>query len=107
MRFGKLTALCLATTLGAATAADACSRLLYETGTGSYIVARSMDWGDTSAKTSLWVFPQGMQRDGGLGEKPLKWTSKYGSVIATLYDAATVDGMNEKGLVGNVLYLAK
>jgi penicillin V acylase-like amidase (Ntn superfamily) len=107
MRFGKLAAFCLATTLGAATAADACSRLLYETGTGSYIVARSMDWGDTSAKTSLWVFPQGMKRDGGLGENPLKWTSKYGSLIATLYDAATVDGMNEKGLVGNVLYLAE
>ena len=98
MRLGKPIALCLMTTLGAVTAADACSRLLYETGTGSYIVARSMDWSDTSAKTSLWVFPQGMQRDGGLGENPLKWTSQYGSVIATLYDAATVDGINEKGL---------
>ena len=107
MRLGRLIALCLMTTLGAATAADACSRLLYETGTRSFIVARSMDWSDTSAKTSLWVFPQGMQRDGGLGENPFKWNSKYGSVIATLYDAATVDGINEKGLVGNVLYLAE
>lgn len=107
MRFGKIAALCLATTIGAASAANACSRLLYETGTGSYIVARSMDWNDPTAKTSLWVFPQGMERDGGLGENPLKWTSKYGSVIASFYDAATADGMNEKGLVGNVLYLAE
>lgn len=87
--------------------ADACSRILYESGTGNHIVARSMDWSDPTAKTSLWVFPQGMQRDGGIGKNPIKWTSKYGSVIATLYDAATVDGINEKGLVGNVLYLAE
>lgn len=87
--------------------AIACSRLLYETGTGTYIVARSMDWNDPTAKTSLWVFPEGLQRDGGIGTNPIKWTAKYGSVIATLYDAATVDGINEKGLVGNVLYLAE
>jgi choloylglycine hydrolase len=86
---------------------QACSRLLYETGTGAYIVARSMDWNDATAKTSLWVFPQGLQRDGGIGSNPLAWTAKYGSVIATLYDAATVDGINEKGLIGNVLYLAE
>jgi penicillin V acylase-like amidase (Ntn superfamily) len=87
--------------------ATACSRLLYQTGTGNYIVARSMDWNDATAKTSLWVFPQGMQRDGGIGANPIKWTAKYGSIIATLYDAGTVDGFNEKGLVGNVLYLAE
>jgi penicillin V acylase-like amidase (Ntn superfamily) len=103
----KLSALCLVATLAAAPAADACSRLLYETGTGTYVVARSMDWSDPSAKTSLWVFPQGLQRAGGTETNPLKWTSKYGSVIATLYDVATVDGINEKGLVGNVLYLAE
>jgi penicillin V acylase-like amidase (Ntn superfamily) len=28
--------------------APACSRLLYETGTGTYVVARSMDWNDTT-----------------------------------------------------------
>ncbi|MGD8355966.1 MAG: choloylglycine hydrolase, partial [Methyloceanibacter sp.] len=89
MRFGKLPALYLATTLAGATAfdaatvADACSRLLYETGDGSYIIARSMDWNDPMAATSLWVFPQGMQRDGGIGDNPLTWTSKHGSVITS------------------------
>ncbi|MGD8480363.1 MAG: linear amide C-N hydrolase [Methyloceanibacter sp.] len=113
MRFGKLPALCLATTLAGATAfdaaavADACSRLLYETGDGSYIIARSMDWNDPMAATSLWVFPQGMQRDGGIGDNPLTWTSKHGSVITSFYDAASVDGINDKGLMGNVLYLAE
>ena len=86
---------------------DACSRLLYETGTGTYIVGRSMDWNDPKAETDLWTFPSGMQRDGGIGKNPVSWTSKYGSVVASFYDAATVDGINEKGLAGNVLYLAE
>ena len=84
---------------------EACSRILYETGTGTYIVGRSMDWNDPTAKTSLWVFQKGIQRDGGIGTNPIKWTSKYGSVIEFFYDAATVDGINEMGLVGNGLYL--
>jgi len=87
--------------------AEACSRILYETGTGTYIVGRGMDWNDPTAATSLWAFPKGMKRDGGIGSSPIQWTSKYGSVIASFYDAATVDGMNEPGLVGNVLYLAE
>ena len=66
-----------------------------------------MDWNDTSAKTALWVFPRGMERDGGTGKTPFQWTAKYGSVIASFYDAATSDGMNEKGLVANLLYLAE
>ncbi len=48
-----------------------------------------------------------MERDGGIGENPVKWTSKYGSVVASFYNAASSDGMNEKGLVVNVLYLAE
>jgi len=87
--------------------AEACSRILYETGTGTYIVGRGMDWNDSTMPTDLWAFPKGMERDGGIGKNPVKWTSKYGSVVASIYNAATVDGMNEQGLVGNVLYLAE
>jgi penicillin V acylase-like amidase (Ntn superfamily) len=86
--------------------ADACSRILYETGKGTYIVGRGMDWNDPSAKTALWVFSRGMKRD-GTGKNTVRWASKYGSVVASFYDAATADGMNEKGLVGNVLYLTE
>ncbi len=86
---------------------EACSRILYETGNKTYITARGMDWNDPAAKTALWVFPRGMKRDGGIGKNPVTWTSKYGSVIASFYDAASSDGMNEKGLVANVLYLAE
>jgi len=88
-------------------AAKACSRILYETGTGTYIVGRGMDWSDTTATTRIWAFPKGMKRDGGIGSKPIEWTSKYGSIVASFYDAATVDGINEAGLVANVLYLAE
>jgi choloylglycine hydrolase len=66
-----------------------------------------MDWNDPTAETALWVFPRGMDRDGGIGKNPVKWTSKYGSVIASFYNAASSDGMNEKGRVANVLYLAE
>ena len=87
--------------------AFACSRFIYKTGSGTYIVGRSMDWSDQSAKTRLWTFPKGMNRVGGAGDNSIKWTSKYGSLVASFYDAASVDGMNEKGLVGNVLYLTE
>ena len=97
----------VALTLPPVQQAFACSRLVYETGSGTFITARGMDWNDPTAATSLWVFPRGMERDGGIGKNPVKWTSKYGSVIASFYDAATADGMNEEGLVANVLYLAE
>ncbi len=84
-----------------------CTRIKYETGTGSFITGRGMDWNDPTAQTDLWVFPRGMERDGGIGKNPIKWSSKYGSVVAAFYGAASADGMNEKGLVGNVLYLAE
>jgi penicillin V acylase-like amidase (Ntn superfamily) len=85
--------------------AQACTRLVYETGNRSYITGRSMDWMDASAKTALWVFPRGMKRDGTVGANPIKWTAKYGSIAVSFYDVGTADGMNEKGLVTNLLYL--
>jgi len=48
-----------------------------------------------------------MKRQGNAGPESLTWTSKYGSVGVSFYGVATVDGMNEKGLVANVLYLAE
>lgn len=96
---------CLAVA-GSASVSDACTRILYETGSKDFIVGRSMDWADNT-QTNLWAFPKGMERNGGVGEGSFTWTSKYGSVIATIYDVATVDGINEAGLVGNVLYLAE
>ncbi|EJL6492536.1 linear amide C-N hydrolase [Vibrio cholerae] len=100
-----LSTLAIALAFGPLHNAQACTRILYETGNQSYISGRSMDWADPSAATALWVFPKGMKRDGTVGDNPIKWSTKYGSIIVSFYDAGTADGMNEKGLVANMLYL--
>lgn len=48
-----------------------------------------------------------MKRNGETGENSIEWTSKYGSVIASGYDIATTDGMNEAGLSASVLWLVE
>ncbi|GFZ38353.1 choloylglycine hydrolase [Bacteroides nordii] len=65
---------------------------------------RSMDW-KTEMHSNLWVFPRGMMRNGEAGENSLKWTSRYGSVVTSAFEIASTDGMNEKGLVANLLWL--
>jgi len=97
----------IALPLAGAQLADACTRVLYETGTGTYITGRNMDWNDLKMQTDFWVFPAGMARNGGVGPDSIAWTSKYGSVILSAYEVATSDGINEKGLAGNLLYLAE
>lgn len=87
------------------TRSHACTRIVYETGNATFVTGRTMDWMDPTAKTALWVFPKGMKRDGGVGANPIKWTSKYGSIATSFYDVGTADGMNEAGLVANLLYL--
>ncbi len=75
----------------------ACTRAVYFGKGGQTVTGRSMDWSE-DMQSNLWIFPRGMARDGGMGNKGLKWTSLYGSVIASVYEAGTSDGMNEKGL---------
>ncbi len=86
--------------------ARACTRVLYTGEENTVIVGRSMDWSEDMG-TNLWLFPRGLERSGSAGPASLRWTSKYGSVAASIYEVATVDGINEKGLAANVLYLAE
>ena len=86
--------------------ANACTRVMYQGPNGTILTARSMDW-KTEIPANLWVFPRGMQRNGAVGTNSITWTSKYGSIIASAWDIASADGMNEKGLVANVLWLAE
>jgi choloylglycine hydrolase len=65
---------------------------------------RSMDW-KTEMHSNIWIFPRGMERNGQTGANSLKWTSKYGSVVTSAFEIASTDGMNEKGLVANLLWL--
>ena len=92
--------------LATAFEAQACTRAVYLGDNGDVITARSMDW-KVDVLTNLWIFPRGTQRSGQAGPNSLHWTSKYGSVIATGYEVSTTDGMNEKGLVANVLWLVE
>jgi len=56
---------------------------------------------------NLWALPRGIKRSGLAGKNSLHWISKYGSVAAVVYGFASADGMNEKGLDANVLWLAE
>lgn len=86
--------------------ANACTRALYVGTDNTVITGRSMDWME-DMHSNLWVFPRGIQRDGLAGPDSAKWTSKFGSVVTSAYQIASADGMNEKGLVMNMLYLAE
>lgn len=84
----------------------ACTRVVYQGPGGLIITARSMDWA-SEIPADLWVFPRGMEREGRVGPNSVTWTSRYGSVVASSFDMSTADGMNEKGLVANLLWLAE
>ncbi len=102
----RLAAAGLAAALLAGGAAEACTRATYLGGEGVVVTGRSMDWAE-DMRTNLWAFPAGLSRDGAGGANTPRWVSRYGSVIASGYDVGTADGMNETGLVANLLYLAE
>ena len=84
----------------------ACTRMVYHGPDDMVITGRSMDF-SLDIPANIWAFPQGMQREGLVGANSVEWTSKYGSVITSSWDIATTDGMNEKGLVANLLWLVE
>ena len=85
---------------------DACSRAVYFGKAGQTVTGRTMDWFVSDMDTNMWLYPRGLERTSNT-KTPLKWKSKYGSVVTTIYEGAAADGMNEKGLVANMLYLAE
>ncbi len=102
----------LAVLLVAASAALACSRVTWLGPKGLVITGRSMDW-PYAFNTHYYVYPRGFAYDGAGGTNTLKWTGKYGSVmLAGTTDPAgpidgVFDGLNEKGLAANLLYLSE
>ena len=91
--------------IGAVQPAAACSRAMYVGPNGMVITTRSNDWVG-SQHSNIWVYPRGLSRNGG-APGALAWTSKYGSITTAGWDIGTVDGLNEKGLSANALYLAE
>lgn len=84
----------------------ACTRVVYQGPNNTVLTGRSMDWKE-DIMSNIWIFPRGMERDGAVGPNSLRWKSKYGSIIVSAYDISSTDGMNEKGLVANLLWLAE
>jgi len=83
-----------------------CSRIQWKATGQPVLVGRNMDW-TARMGTKLYTMPKGVERDGLVDENPVKWTSKYGSVITSVWDCSTPDGLNEAGLNANLLYLAE
>ena len=81
---------------------NACTRVVYHGDNNMIITGRTMDWKEDT-RSNIWIFPRGMERNGEVGKDPMRWKSKYGSVITSAYDICSTDGMNEKGLVANLL----
>lgn len=88
------------------TETKACTRAVYLGPNGMVITGRTMDWKE-NPRSNIYFFPRGMNRTGANRGRRMRWTSKYGSVITAGYDIGTSDGMNEKGLVANLLYLTE
>jgi penicillin V acylase-like amidase (Ntn superfamily) len=83
-----------------------CTRTVYLGVEDMVVTGRNMDWPE-DPQSNLWLFPRGMPRDGAIDTQSITWSSRFGSVVAAGYDVGTADGMNEKGLVANALYLAQ
>ena len=98
-----LAAMASAIVAAAALPADACTRAVYLGPEGRVLTGRSMDW-KLPMVSNLWALPRGMARDGAAGARSAAWTATYGSLIVSGYDIATADGMNEAGLVANLLW---
>ncbi|RFU44796.1 linear amide C-N hydrolase [Paraburkholderia sp. DHOC27] len=103
---GLVTTALLFALVGTALTASACTRVVYLGDNDDVITARSMDW-KLDVATNLYILPRGIARSGEAGPNSLHWTARYGSVVATGYDVSTTDGMNEKGLAAELLWLAE
>lgn len=86
--------------------ADACTRAVYLGPDNMIVTGRTLDWKE-DPQSNIYFFPRGMERRGGKTDNTIKWTSVYGSVVTAGYDIGVCDGMNEKGLVANLLFLAE
>ena len=84
-------------------AALACSRVFWNDNPVK-LVGRTLDW-SRHFNEAMWALPAGMERAGRAPDNPAKWKSRYGSLIIAGLDICTEEGINEKGLIVNLLFL--
>lgn len=104
--FKKFVGLLLGSILSTATIAQACSHITYTGKNDRIITGRSMDWANPM-HTNLWALPAGLKHNGKAGPNSIKWTSKYGSVVAVVFGKVVADGVNTAGLSVSLLYLSQ
>jgi len=102
------------------TVVEGCSRV-FQNKYNPKVAGRSMDWSH-SFEDVLFINPRGVNMTGGsVGNNTATWTSKYGSVTASIvgyaepkpecgdldfYEDLDTDGVNEKGLGAHLLYVS-
>jgi penicillin V acylase-like amidase (Ntn superfamily) len=112
MRFSKparalLTAVAAGGALAAPLAASACSRVFSNANGKAMVVGRTMDL-FLKDDPALVLRPRGLMGGGFIGisdPNPLRWRARHGSVGMLSMGRVISDGMNEKGLNANALYL--
>lgn len=81
-----------------------CTRILWNDNDQAKTVSRCMDWSE-SDEPQLWFVPRGVTRGGTGPDASHTWTSRYASVVTSMWDMGTVDGLNTAGLGAHALYL--
>ena len=92
--------------IGYSIESKACTRVVYKGPNNTVLTGRTMDF-SIEIPANQWIFPRGMKRNGEVGKNSIEWISKYGSLGVSTWDIAIADGMNEKGLVANLLWLVE
>lgn len=85
----------------------ACSRVLSANNGQAVLVGRNMDWPE-NVDSALWFLPRGIQRKGLNDGNSLVWSAKYSSIVTASSakgKSFASDGINEKGLEANLLWL--
>ncbi|HFI5337046.1 TPA: linear amide C-N hydrolase [Serratia liquefaciens] len=91
----------LVTAAAYAPPAEACTSFVIKTTDNTSVYARTMEFA-VDMKSHLVGLPRGLALT---GQKGLAWQAKYAVIGMNAYGMpALVDGMNEKGLTGGILY---
>ena len=87
--------------------ASACTGIAFRAKDGSHVIGRTMEWGTFIMENRYLVIPRGhtqiAQTPSGLNG--MKVVAKYGYVaIGVLADRLVAEGLNEKGMAGELFY---
>lgn len=101
-----ITAATVAAALVIPQAAMACTSFLIGTSDGGAVYGRSMEFGFPLESSAIVIPRQYAVSSAGADGKPgMAWKTKYAAVgVNALGVTALVDGVNEKGLAGGILY---